>query len=65
MDKDPDYDDGQFDSTFGKHKTIETIETKMGSDGVEETHITHEIKKANRWTWSGWGPNYSKIDWSE
>lgn len=58
--------DGQYDSNVGKHKTVETIETTMADDGVEETHISHEIKKASRWTFSSWNrKKYEQIDWSK
>lgn len=58
-----DYEDGQYDSQLGKHKTVETIKTVMADDGVEETHITHDIKRADKWKFGGWGKNYNKIDW--
>lgn len=46
--------DGQYDDEVGKHKTVKTIETKISEvDGVEETHVTHDIKQANPWKFSG------------
>ena len=41
------FDDGQYDGEIAGYKTIETVETKIGLDGVEETHITHDIKMKN------------------
>ena len=61
-----DKEDGEYDSSFGGKPTIEKLETKINkNDGVEETHITHTIKQANKWKWAGWGPYYENIDWSK
>ena len=66
---DQDYADGQSDGEIGGYKTVETVETKIGADGVEETHITHEVKRASRWTFGSLGKryedNYETIDWSD
>jgi len=62
--------DGQYDSKVGKYDCIETVSTKLGADGVEETHIAHEIKRKNRWTFTsagerGFMTGFDKIDWSK
>ena len=61
-----DYLDGEFDSEIAGYKTVEKVDTVIGEDGVEETHITHEVKRASRWTFLP--PNAKKfdlIDWSD
>lgn len=69
--KEPDLpQDGIYDSEFNGKPSVETIETKVAQDGVEETHITHDLKLANRYRFSSGGSkryaeNYSKIDWSD
>jgi len=68
MDINPDsvQEDGEYDSQFGKHKTVEKIETKTNEeDGVEECHITQTIKQKDRWKFPGLGAGYDKIDWSK
>ena len=66
-----DKEDGEYDSSFGGKPTVEKLETKISKeDGVEETHITHTIKQANRWTFSNAGgtkfaAGIDKIDWSK
>ena len=70
---DKDYEnipDGQYDSEFEGKPTVETVETKICDDGVEETHITHDVKQPLRWTFSSGGnkrfaKNYDEIDWSK
>ncbi len=62
------FDDGEYDGEIAGHKTVETIETKMGADGVEETHISHEVKRADKckFTFSSKEKkNYKQIDWTK
>ena len=63
-------DDGDYDSEFEGKPTVETVETKIAEDGVEETHITHHVKQHDRWFFSSGGSkrfekNYDKIDWTK
>ncbi len=60
--------DGQYDSEFEGKPTVETVETVISDeDGVEETHITHDIKMADRWKFVTCAnkKNYENIDWSK
>lgn len=57
--------DGDSESRIFKNMpTEQQVRTKMGADGVEETHVSYVPLKSKLGVY-GFGDNYDLIDWTD
>ena len=56
--------DGDFDAELKQKKMEAQVRTRLGDDGMEETHVTYKHRKEII-QMGGLGERYDEIDWED